>query len=235
MTEDQKAQIREVFEKLLERRAKKIKSLRFRDLEINPFLVRLISKEMNLTNARSIVEWRLGQHWERGMVTALGSALESIAKVFSEGTGVEGADILKTKGGRRHYIQVKSGPNTVPKDMAQRITQLLQGAQRRNRGSTAIFGMCYGRPDQVSDIIRKYVGVDVIAGKEFWKFISDDPNCIDEIYEIAGEVGASCEVEPGKTLKDLLDGKLLELEQEFVTFYGAGGDSMWKEILRRNS
>ena len=181
------------------------------------------------------MEWRVGQYWERGTVTAFGSVLENIARVFSEGTGVEGADVLKTRDGKRHYIQVKSGPNTVPKDLAQRTTRLLQGAVRRNRGSIAIFGTCYGRPDQVSGIVRRYVEVDVIAGREFWEFISDDPDCIDEIYEIAGEVSAHYEVEPGKTLKDLLDGKLLELEQEFVALYGTGGDDMWKEILRRNS
>jgi len=235
MTEEQKARIREIFEELLKRRGKSIKKLLLTDLEINPFLIRLISREMNLSNARTILEWRVGQHWERGMVTALGNALEKIAKIFSEGTGVEGADVLKTKNGKRYYIQVKSGPNTIPKDMAQRITQLLHGAQRRNRGSVAMLGMCYGRPDQVSDIVRKYVELDVISGREFWEFISEDPNCIDTIYEIAGQISDSFEVEPGRKLKDLLEDKLNELEQDFLELYGSNIDSMWKGILNQNS
>ncbi|HIE27600.1 TPA: hypothetical protein EYP66_09960 [Candidatus Poribacteria bacterium] len=181
------------------------------------------------------VEWRVQQHWERGLVTAFGFALQEVAKTFSEGTGVEGADVLKTKNGRHHHIQVKSGPNTIPKDMAQRLTQLLQSAQRRNQGSIAIFGMCYGTPEQVSNIVEQYIEVDTIVGRKFWEFISDDPNCIDEIYDIAAEVSGDYEVEPGKTLKQLLDDKISELQAEFEKLYGVSGDKMWNQILRRNS
>lgn len=169
------------------------------------------------------------------MVTAFGFALQEVAKTFSEGTGVEGADVLKTKNGRHHHIQVKSGPNTIPKDMAQRLTQLLQSAQRRNQGSIAIFGMCYGTPEQVSNIVEQYIEVDTIVGRKFWEFISDDPNCIDEIYDIAAEVSGDYEVEPGKTLKQLLDDKISELQAEFEKLYGVSGDKMWNQILRRNS
>jgi hypothetical protein len=66
MTEDQKIQVRGIFEKFLKSRAETIKKLRFEDLELNPFLIRLIHREMDLTNARSIVEWRVRQYWERG-------------------------------------------------------------------------------------------------------------------------------------------------------------------------
>jgi predicted RecB family endonuclease len=61
------------------------------------------------------VQWLVSQRLERGAVTSFGSALQEVAKVFSEGTGVEGADVLKTKGGTHYHIQVKSGPNTVPR------------------------------------------------------------------------------------------------------------------------
>lgn len=43
-------------------------------------------------------------------------------------------------------------------------------------------------PDRVSSIVRKYVEVEWIIGREFWEFVSDDPNCLDEIYAIATEV-----------------------------------------------
>ena len=75
MTDEQKTRVREVFESFLKRRAQKIKKLRFENLEINPFLIRLMSRELDLIDARSIVEWRVQQHWERGLVTAFGFAL----------------------------------------------------------------------------------------------------------------------------------------------------------------
>lgn len=139
--------VEEIFRQFLKDRAATIRKLEITDLNINPFLIRILAKQMDLRDAKSIVQWLINQRIERGTVTSFGIALQNAAKVFSEGTGVEGADILKTKAGRHYHIQVKSGPNTVPKDLAVRITQLLQSAQRRNRGSVALFGMCYGSPE----------------------------------------------------------------------------------------
>jgi hypothetical protein len=210
-------------------------NLHIEDLNINPFLIRLLEHEFGLTDARSIVQWLVHQRLERGTVTSFGIALENMAKVFSEGTGVEGADVLKTKRGRRYYIQVKSGPNTVPKDLAVRITDLLHSAQRRNRGSLALFGMCYGNPEQVSGIVHKYVGVEAISGRKFWEFISDDPNCIDEIYEIAAKVGSSFRFAHGLTLGQILQNKVTELVNEFRQRYGESGADMWRKLLELNS
>ncbi len=215
-----------------------MRSLRLRDLDINPFLVRVLAGELGLTNSRAILGFVLQQHFERGTVTSFGkSVLEKIAKVSSEGTAVEGADVLKRKGNVRYHIQVKSGPNTVPKDLASRISQLLQSAERRNRGSVALYGMCYGHPDRVSSIVRNpnYMTVGWIVGRQFWEFISDDPDCIEEIYRIAAEVGQTFRVSSGVTLKQLYDSKFEELLQEFERFYGASGDSMWQRLLQHNS
>lgn len=172
-------------------------------------------------------------------MTSFGIALQDAAKVFSEGTGVEGADVLKTKGGTHHHIQIKSGPNTIPKDLGVRIAQLLRSAQRRNLGSVALYGMCYGSQEQVSSIVRKYVqdegGINWISGREFWEFISDDPSGIDEIYEIAAEVGKSFKAPDGQSLSEVLDSKIEELAEQFETLYGRSGDSMWDNLLKYNS
>jgi len=192
-----------------------------------------------LNDASSIVRWLVSQRLERGTVTSFGIALQDAAKAFSEGTGVEGADILKTKDGRHHHIQVKSGPNTIPKDLGVRISQLLRSAQRRNRGSVALFGMCYGSSEQVSNIVRQYVeqegGINWITGREFWEFISDDPNCINEIYEIAAEVGEEFRDAQGQTLSEILDTKIEELRKQFEELYGKSGSLMWENLLKHNS
>jgi hypothetical protein len=232
-------QIEEIFRKFLLNRVKTVRRLKITDLDINPFLIRTLSDELGIDNSKAIVRWLVSQRLERGTVTSFGIALQDAAKVFSEGTGVEGADILKTKRGRHHYIQVKSGPNTIPKDLGVRIAQLLRSAQRRNRGSLALYGMCYGSKVQVSSIVRKYVqedgGVDWISGKEFWEFISDDPQCVEEIYEIAAEVGRTFKDQKGQFLFEVIKEKIDELTNEFEKKYGKSGDTMWKRLLKDNS
>ncbi len=165
--------------------------------------------------------------------------LKDAAKFFSEGSGVEGADILKTKKGKHHHIQVKSGPNTIPKDLGVRISQLLRSAQRRNRGSVALYGMCYGSKEQVSTIVRRYVqeegGVDWISGREFWEFISDDPQCLEQIYEIADEVGKTFKDPKGQSLSEVIEAKFHELTSEFEKIYGKCGNEMWKNLLEKNT
>jgi len=197
--------------------------------------LRLYSQQLGLSDSGSIVRWLVQQRLERGTVTALGTALQRVAQVFSEGTGVEGADIMKTRDGRHYYIQVKSGPNTVPKDMAQRISDLLHSAQRRNAGSVALFAMCYGSPDRVSSIVRKYVEVEWIIGRRFWEFISDDPDCIDEIYAIATEVSQEFRDQQGQTISEVLETQIQELQSEFEALYGSGGEEMWQWLLDMNS
>ncbi len=236
---DKKQQIYDIFKSFLQNQARVIQRLRIEDLNVNPFLVRILAKEMGLRDADSIVRWLVSQRLERSIVTSFGLALQEAAKVFSEGTGVEGADILKTKGGRHYYIQVKSGPNTVPKDLGVRISQLLRSAQRRNRGSVALFGMCYGSKEQVSSIVQKYVkqegGVDWLSGHDFWEFISDASDCIEEIFQIAAEVGENFQSSDGRTLAQVLEDKARKLCEEFRQLYGDGGEEMWKRLLARNS
>ncbi len=94
LPEDKRRQIQQIFENFLRERARTIRRLRIEDLDINPFLIRLLSKELGLNDACSIVRWLVSQRLERGTVTSFGPALQKAARVFSEGTGVEGADIL---------------------------------------------------------------------------------------------------------------------------------------------
>ncbi len=106
LDEATRQQIRGIFHKFLSARAQTIRNLRIEDLHINPFLIRILATEMGLSDAKSIVTWLVNQRLERGTVTAFGLALQEAAKVFSEGSAVEGADIMKTKSGRHYYIQV---------------------------------------------------------------------------------------------------------------------------------
>ncbi len=228
-------QIKRLFEKFMRDRARTIRRLKIEDLNINPFLVRLLAKQMVIENAGSIIRWLVIQRSMTGANTSFGFCLQDIAKLFSEGTGVEGADIQKTKSGRHYHIQVKSGPSTMDKAAVEHMSGLLLSVQRRNRGSVAILGMCYGTREQVMSTVKKYSNVDWLVGRQFWEFMSDDPNCIDEIYSIAGEVGETFRDARGQTLSEILDAKITELQREFQLIYGASGSTMWKNLLDKNS
>jgi Type II restriction endonuclease EcoO109I len=97
-------QIKQVFEKFLRNRSSTIRKLKIEDLNINPFLIRLLAKEMGFQNARSIIRWLVIQRSMTGTNTSFGICLQEIAKLFSEGTGVEGADIL----GIQRYVITNS-------------------------------------------------------------------------------------------------------------------------------
>ncbi|MGQ9628482.1 MAG: PmeII family type II restriction endonuclease [Anaerolineae bacterium] len=228
-------QIKQVFQKFLSDRAHTIRRLKIEDLNINPFLIRILAKEMGFNDSKSIIRWLVMQRSMTGANTSFGFCLQEIAKLFSEGTGVEGADIQKTKSGRRYYLQIKSGPSTMDKDAVRHMSQLLLSVQRRNRGSIALLGMCYGTREQVMSTVKKYSGVDWLAGREFWEFISEDPNCIDEIYEIAAEVGEEFRDAQGQTLSEILEAKIAELQIQFEELYGKSGSAMWNNLLDKNS
>lgn len=190
---------------------------------------------MGFQDARSVVRWLVSQRSMTGANTSFGFCLQDIAKLFSEGTGVEGADIQKTKNSRHYHIQVKSGPSTMDKAAVEHMSQLLLSVQRRNRGSVSLLGICYGTREQVMSTVRKYSDVDWLAGREFWEFISDNPNCINEIYTIAGEVGETFRDTKGQALSEVLEAKIAELQREFERLYGAGGSTMWMHLLDKNS
>lgn len=228
------AEIKSMLGAFLDRRYRAIKGISLENLDLNPFLLRLMAKPSGLEDAESIVGWALQQRVERGTVTSFGMLIQNIAKLFSSGTGVEGADISKRDGGKMHYIQVKSGPNTVNKDIASEITKLLRSANRRDPGSVSLLGMCYGKKRRVSSIIRNYVEVDTLIGKDFWRFISGDPTTYRRVFELMDEVARNHRVEGGKTYGQLYEGKVKSLTKEFKKEYGESGGKMWHKVLERN-
>ena len=234
MDDEKRRKIIAIFEEFLKRSMQRISKLTLDDFDFNPFLLRILARGMGFNGARDIVSWMVQQRLERGMVTSFGTTLEKVALIFGETTGAEGADMMLTRGGRHYYFQVKSGPNTVPKDLADRTSELLQSVQRRNRGSVALFGMCYGNPDRVSSIVRTHIKVDYYVGRDFWAFISGDDHCIEEIFSIAAEVGDSYRDSSGKTFHELIQEKIEQLTREFRQIYGDGPE-MWRKILEKNS
>lgn len=74
-----------------------------------------------------------------------------------------------------------------------------------------------------------------MSGREFWEFISDNPRCIDKIYEIAAEVGRTFKDPKGQSLLEIIEAKIEELTVQFEKLYGRRGHTMWESLLNRNS
>jgi hypothetical protein len=101
-----------------------------------------------------------------------------------------------------------------------------------------MFGVCYARPEQISGIVKgqlERAGVALTIGREFWEFISGDPQCLNEILALAGE--AAGEAPPGEmSFADRVEQKLESLTREFTDRYGkALDDEAWERFLADNS
>ena len=87
----------------------------------------------------------------------------------------------------------------------------------------------------MSGIVKKYVEVDYLIGREFWKFISGDAGCMREVYELAERAGREVEKEKGISLRRLVDKTISRLTDQFEKIYGKSGPAMCRRLLKENS
>ena len=241
LTEDQRARIAEIFARFLEKRVQNLQALTLEDLKFNVVALRVSAEMLEFSTPLDLMRYRLAQHLERGAVTAMGTALQAVAReIAGSGSGVAGADIEVTdESGHRYFVQVKSGPDTANKDIAQNIGMLLNSARARDQKASCVLGVCYARPEQISVIAKAELvsrGVALKVGREFWEFISGDPDCLDELLELAGE-RASGGASDGVRFADLVDTKARELAAAFEARYGSdlNDPATWAAFLADNS
>jgi hypothetical protein len=239
LSDDQRNRIRGIFARFLDQRVLGLERLTLDHLKFNVVALRTIATMLEFDTPEVLLRYRLAQHLERSLVTAMGTALQTVAKVIAgQGSGVAGADIEKLRGGRRYFIQIKSGPDTANKDIAQNIATLLNSARARDPEAICLLGVCYGRPDQISGIAHREMqarGVGLLIGREFWEFIGDDASTMTEVLELAGE--AATELEAGdEVYSERVERKLAELVAEFKRRYGDElNDDAWARFLSDNS
>jgi hypothetical protein len=238
-TADQRERALGHFRRFLRQRVVNLERLTLADLTFNVVLLRANATMLELHDAETLLRYRLAQRMERGSVTAFGTTLQAISKdIAGHATGVAGADIMLVKDNRRYYIQVKSGPDTANRDIAQNIGSLLNSARARDPEAVCMFGVCYARPEQISGIVKgqlQRAGVGLRVGRDFWEFISGDPQCLNELLALAGE--AAGEAPPGEaSFADRVERKLESLVGEFRERYGqALDDRAWERFLADNS
>lgn len=232
-------EIREKFRGFIRNFFGNLSNLTLDDLTPNPYLMKIIGEVAELNTAQQVVSHLLSARIERSTSTGFGNTFQKIATVFTEGTGVAGADISMVRENQygrpiRWYIQMKSGPSTVNKDICLQISQELQSAVRRDPGSAGLLGITYGRPERVSGITQQYLAFDYEAGREFWEFISGDPDCYIKLYRIAVDIASNYTDRSGMTLNELIEFKRFVLTEQFIERFGEAGEEMWQNFLEGN-
>jgi hypothetical protein len=237
ITSVQRKNIEDKIKSFLEKRYEGIRGLRLDGLNINPFLARALKTHLVIEDPKSIVSFFVRQRLERGLVTAMGTLLQNIAKEFADTTGVEGAD-LQVDRDRRYYMEIKSGPETINKGMLQNYDRKLRSATRRNGNAVGAIGLCYGTRQTLGAIISRYLpeetSLELFVGKELWEVLGGDTETVYEVFDIIGTICDSYTNGRGQTLTELVDTKIDELTRHFIDVYGEGGQGMWDQLLEKN-
>lgn len=232
MTEDDLEFVRKEFEELAKIKYQTLEEIKFEDLDFNPFILKL----MNLQTADEIAEFMISQRVERSLFTTYGHRIQKIAKRISK-TPKQAAssEVVKEKGGRPSYIHLKAGPNTVNKGISEEVNEFLAKTRARDPEASIYLGMTYGKRSRVSSIIQRYAHVNWLMGREFWEFISDDPECAWEIFQIACEVAENYRpTGVALSYRQLKLPKMKEIAEAIQARYGRDEGDMWKNLFEDN-
>ncbi len=214
-----------------------IRKLKLEDLEPNIFL----AAALGITNAKDFVEFYARQHIERSIVTSFGFLIEEVAAIIGKnvekrrkGEKLKGWNLKTIKDGEEYYIEVKSGPHSCNKDMLQSISKEQEKIRKAKPDAKICLGLLYGRKEEVFGTIRIYYrGDEVFVGKEFWEFISEDPEAYKKVLKLIIEAHEEVLQESleKKTLLQVINEKVDELAKEWRKKYGDKLD--YNEMLKK--
>ncbi|MFW5891022.1 MAG: TdeIII family type II restriction endonuclease [bacterium] len=220
--------IRKTFEKIME--------LELDILDINPFLVRALKFD----EAEEVILFYLYQRITRSIVTSWGMTVENIAlatgatKVPQKENVVDNGkkfDVKKIKDGKKYYIQIKTGPNTMNVGMVESLNTMIRKVEERDENSVGLLGMTFGTQKQLSSQISgnlTKVKEHSLIGSEFWDFISEKNGFTEELLDIIDDAAKIYQEKAGgKKLSDIIDEKYELLLNEWEEKYkGKGKDSI---------
>jgi len=232
MTDEQLELVRKHFEELAKIKYQTIEEIKFEDLDFNPYILKL----MNLQTADEIAEFMISQRVERSLFTTYGHRIQKIAKDISQTPkGAASSEVIKEKNGRKNHIYMKAGPNTVNKGISEEVNAAFDKTRASDAAAQIFLGMTYGRRGRVNSIIQRYSHVSWLMGREFWEFISDDPDCAKKIFEIACEVAENFRpAGVALSYRQLKLPKMKEISEAIQKHYGRDEKEMWKNLFEDN-
>lgn len=216
----------------------KIMELDLSIFDINPFLIRALKFD----EASEVILFYLYQRITRSIVTSWGMTVEKIA----EATGATSVprkenvvdngkkfDIKKIFNGKKYYIQVKSGPNTMNIGMVESLNTMIKKIEERDKNNIGLLGMTFGRKEQLSSQISgtlKDLEKHSLIGSEFWDFIAEKKGFTEELLQIIDDAALIYQEKiGGEKLSDAIEEKYqLLLEQWNEEYDGTGFESVKK-------
>ncbi|MBR6259268.1 MAG: hypothetical protein IKR21_03570 [Oscillospiraceae bacterium] len=198
----------------------------------NPYLYR--AKGIN--NATQIVDGILSAYVSSSEETIFGNCFfEPIAIVVSGGQKAvtEGVDITVDKDNTIYSIAVKSGTSVFNADSRKRQEQNFQSAHKRaqqaHKAFLPIIGYGYGKK-RVKEGNEKFY--KELAGKDFWEWLTGDPNFYTKIIEYMGTKPD----EYAKEFETAYNKAENRMVREFTTKYCKDDGSIdWDSLIKYNS
>jgi hypothetical protein len=202
-----------------------LQSITLSNLDINPFLM----KVLNFKTPKDVLEFNLYQAVTRSIVTSWGSTVEVLLfrcgaeKFIEKNKGARAGrrpDLEKSIDGRKYYVQVKSGPNTMNVDMVNSLNEVIEEYKTREPDATFLLGMTYGTKGRISAQIRGNLhnfDDSVLIGRELWDFVSEEVNFHKEIFTILDQSSKNI---TAKTFSDHLKDQLVVLVDEWKAKFG---------------
>lgn len=219
------------FEKFLDGKISATMDLSLACMEINPFLIAVAKSQLGLKSPEDLARLMITQWLERSMSTSFGSTLQNIVREFTNQKPPRDLTARLVRDGITYNMIVKAGPNHNVQ-VANNIRAVLLKYQEADPDSISLFGSCYGREDEMGQIMKKTLaGMRVLVGRSFWEFISQDAGCYDKIAQIASQVGASYQDPDAGLLEDVIAKKAECIAIDLKEIYGHGNEDFWRNIL----
>lgn len=213
------------------KQVKMLDALTLERMSPNPFLI----KCLNLKTPREVIELNVYMFATRSIVTSMGFFVEKLLLASSDSAAEcdNPWDILKTDSTRkRHWIQVKSGPNDMDADQIKYWSELI--ARKVSKGDKAYIGTTYGKRTKASvtmGLFKTYLPdweKRTLIGRELWDFISEDPTYHEKLFPMLAD--AASQVLGTESIEERIQARIESITKEFSKKYGASSNAVRKYL-----
>lgn len=185
---EKKEEIRALLRRWLDKKIGDFQRVDPLELIPNPFLIRIMGLKEGSPES---YEFRIRQRLERTLVTSFGSVFQEVLKVLDREAKVEDIDLVFTKDGRTHYVQLKSGTEGFTRPALRKTRQTFEELKRNDPDCVTVIGFAYGTQEKLSPIwgSEAQESADLLlAGESLWDYFLGE-GAYRELLDLFEEVG----------------------------------------------